>query len=108
MHELFVLYAPMLRDQGRRMGLPVGERDQLVDTLLDDIVMRLVEIEIPPRELTSYIVTALRNRVRTGHRDAKRGRESDEIARSKTADIESRQLGRVFRRSRGNGLKWCA
>jgi hypothetical protein len=50
MHELFVLYAPLLRDQARKMSVPRDEQDQLVDTLLDDIVLRLVEVEIPPRD----------------------------------------------------------
>jgi RNA polymerase sigma factor (sigma-70 family) len=80
MHELFVLYAPLLRDQAKRMGVPHGERDQLVDTVLDDIVIHLVEMAIPPRELTTYIVTSLRNRIRTRRRDAARERQIDENA----------------------------
>jgi RNA polymerase sigma factor (sigma-70 family) len=90
MHELFVLYAPLLRDQARRMSVPQGEQDQLVDTLLDDVVMRLVEVEIPPRELTTYIVSALRNRVRTHHRDTARDRQTDESAYSEHGDSAER------------------
>jgi hypothetical protein len=88
--ELFVLYAPLLRDQARLMSVAVGERDHLVETLLDDIVIHLVEVQIPPRELTSYIVTSLRNRVRTCHRDATRVREIDEKAYSESGDSAER------------------
>jgi DNA-directed RNA polymerase specialized sigma24 family protein len=90
MHELFVLYAPLLRDQAKKMSVPVGERDHLVDTLLDDIVIHLVEVEIPPRELTSYIVTSLRNRVRTGHRDTNRDHQTDESAYAEYGDSMER------------------
>jgi RNA polymerase sigma factor (sigma-70 family) len=90
MHELFVLYAPLLRDQARKMSVPGGERDQLVDTLLDDIVIHLVEVEIPPHELATYIVTALRNRVRTWHREATRGRRTHESAYSQNGDSPER------------------
>jgi len=72
MHELFVLYAPLLRDQARKMSVPLGERDQLVDTVLDDIALHLFEVPFPPRELTTYIVSAFRNRVRSAHRDWQR------------------------------------
>ena len=82
MYELFVLYAPLLRDQARRMSVPRDERDHLVDTFLDDVVIHLVEAEIPPRELTTYIVSALRNRVRTRYRDVARGRQAGENASS--------------------------
>lgn len=90
MHELFVLYAPLLRDQARKMSVPGGERDQLVDTLLDDIVIHLVEVEIPPRELTTYIVTSLRNRARTRHRDATRSRQADESSYGEYGDSTER------------------
>lgn len=89
-HELFVLYAPLLRDQARKMSVPLGERDQLIETLLDDMVIHLVEVEIPPRELTTYIVTSLRNRVRSRHRDAARARDNDEKAYSSHADSSQR------------------
>jgi DNA-directed RNA polymerase specialized sigma24 family protein len=89
-HELFVLYAPLLRDQAKKMSVPVGERDQIVETLLDDIVIHLVEVENPPRELTSYIVTSLRNRVRTGHRDSTRAQRNDESAYAEYGDSTER------------------
>jgi RNA polymerase sigma factor (sigma-70 family) len=90
MHELFVLYAPLLRDQARKMSVPRDEQDQLVDTLLDDIVLRLVEVEIPPRELTTYIVSALRNRIRTRHRARARDRQTGESAYSEHGNSTER------------------
>ena len=62
MHELFVLYAPLLRDEAKKMSVPIGERNQLVDTVLDDVVLHLAEVTLPPRQLTTYVVGALRNR----------------------------------------------
>jgi len=79
-HELFVLYAPLLRDQAKKMSVPAGECDQMVDTLLDDVAVHLVEVEIPPQELTTYIVSSLRNRIRSGHRDAGRAAANTERA----------------------------
>lgn len=90
MHELFVLYAPLLRDQARKMSVPRGEQDQVVDTVLGDIVLHLAEVEIPPRDLTTYIITSLRNRVRTRHRDAARVRQTDEGAYSEHGESTER------------------
>jgi hypothetical protein len=84
------LYAPFLRDQARLLSVPIGDRDQLIETLLDDIVVHLVEVEAPPLELTSYIVRSLRNRVRTRHRNATRARENDERAYSEVAHSTER------------------
>lgn len=90
MHELFVLYAPLLRDQARKMSVPIGERNQIVDTVLDDVVLHLVEAAIPPRELTSYVVGALRNRVRSLHRDSERARSNDESRYREYGDTDER------------------
>jgi hypothetical protein len=89
-HELFILYAPLLRDQARLLSVPIGERNQLIETFLDDIVIHLLEVEIPPLELTSYIVKSLRNRVRTRHRDAMRAQENDERAYSEVGHSTER------------------
>jgi len=70
----------LLRDQAKKMSVPLGERDQLVQTLLDDIALHLAEVEIPPRELTSYIVSSLRNQIRTQHRHEARALEHNERA----------------------------
>jgi RNA polymerase sigma factor (sigma-70 family) len=70
--ELFLLYAPLLRDQARRMSVDSEQRDEFVTTLLDDVVLHLMEYEVAPRHLTRYLVAALRNRARSRHRDSNR------------------------------------
>jgi RNA polymerase sigma factor (sigma-70 family) len=70
--ELFLLYAPLLRDQARRMSVDSGQRDELVTTLLDDVVLHLMEYQVAPRHLTRYLVAAIRNRARNRHRDLHR------------------------------------
>jgi RNA polymerase sigma factor (sigma-70 family) len=70
--ELFILYAPLLRDQARRMSIGPGERDEFITTVLDDVVLHLMEHQIAPRHLTRYLVASLRNRARNWHRDSHR------------------------------------
>jgi RNA polymerase sigma factor (sigma-70 family) len=70
--ELFVLYAPLLRDQARSMNVPADERDEVVTTVLDDVVLHLMEHQLMPRHLARYLVAALRNRARNRHRNAER------------------------------------
>ena len=86
MRELFILYAPLLRDQARKMSVPAAECDQLVMTLLDDVVLHLVEVELPPRELARYLVSSLRNRARNRHRDENRHQSTNETAYSEFGD----------------------
>lgn len=78
--ELFILYAPLLRDQARRMGIEADRRDELVTTLLDDVVIHLMENQIAPRHLARYLVASLRNRARNRHRDANRRRATQDHA----------------------------
>jgi RNA polymerase sigma factor (sigma-70 family) len=75
--EFFLLYAPLLRDQARRMGVDGDERDEMVTTLLDDVVLHLIEQRLAPRELTRYLVAAFRNRARRRHRDSLRRENRD-------------------------------
>lgn len=70
--ELFLLYVPLLRDQARRMGIDSDDRDEVVTTLLDDVVLHLMDSELAPRHLARYLVAALRNRARKRHRDSAR------------------------------------
>ncbi|HJP86145.1 MAG TPA: hypothetical protein VJ852_09160 [Gemmatimonadaceae bacterium] len=82
--EFFLLYAPLLRDQARRMGVDGDERDDMVTTLLDDVVLHLMEHRLAPRDLARYVVAAFRNRARRRHRDeglrvAKQGAAYSEI-----------------------------
>ena len=70
--EFFLLYAPLLRDQARRMSIGPDHRDEFVTTLLDDIVLHLMDRQLAPRHLTRYLVASLRNRARNWHRDSHR------------------------------------
>ena len=72
--ELFLLYVPLLRDQARRMSVDVEDLDEVVTTLLDDVVLHLMENALAPRHLARYLVAALRNRARKRHRDSERRR----------------------------------
>ena len=78
--ELFLLYAPLLRDQARRMGVDPEERDEVVTTLLDDVVLHLMDNALAPKHLARYLVASLRNRARRLHRDARRRRATRDSA----------------------------
>jgi len=80
--EFFLLYAPLLRDQARRMGIDGDERDDMVTTLLDDVVLHLMEHRLAPRDLARYVVSAFRNRARRRHRDEARRRSNQNSAYS--------------------------
>jgi len=54
------------------MSIPPDERDEFVTTLLDDVVLHLIEHQLTPRHLARYFVAALRNRARNRHRNAER------------------------------------
>ena len=68
----YTTYAALLRDQARRMGVPAEERDELVTTVLGDVLLHLQETDLLPRDLARYVVGSLRNRARNGHRDRER------------------------------------
>jgi len=70
--EFFLLYAPLMRDQARRMSIAPDERSEFVTTTLDEVVLHLMEHHIVPRHLTRYVVASLRNRARNWHRDSGR------------------------------------
>jgi len=72
LREFFLLYAPLLRDQARRMSIDPLDQDEVVTTLLNDVALHLMERQIVPRHLTRYLVAALRNRARNRYRDARR------------------------------------
>jgi len=77
LREFFLLYAPLLRDQARRMGVDGDERDDMVTTLLDDVVLHLMEHRLAPRDLARYLVAAFRNRARRRYRDSSRRETRD-------------------------------
>lgn len=70
--EFFLLYAPLLRDQARKLGIDADDREEMVTTLLDDVVLHLMEHRLAPRDLARYVVAAFRNRARRHHRDFNR------------------------------------
>ena len=70
--EFFLSYAPLLRDQARQLGIDADARDEMVTTLLDDVVLHLMEHRLAPRDLARYVVAAFRNRARRHHRDVNR------------------------------------
>ena len=72
LRQLFLFYSPLLRDQARQLGIARDERDALVTTVLDDVVMFLQDAALLPRDIGRYLVGALRNRARNAHRDATR------------------------------------
>jgi DNA-directed RNA polymerase specialized sigma24 family protein len=78
MKELFVIYVPVCREEARRLNVSPDYRDTIVHTVLDDVVLRLAETVLPPPALTTYVINALRNRVRREYRDAARARVSGE------------------------------
>lgn len=88
--ELFLLYVPLLRDQARRMSIAVDEREEMVTTLLDDVVLHLMEHQIAPRHLTRYLVASLRNRARNWHRDSQRQHAARELAYTNTVGSRER------------------
>jgi len=62
------------------MGLGPGDRHELVMTVLGDVVLQLHHSTIMPKDLARYLVSALRNRIRSRLRDASRA-----VARSEQA-----------------------
>ena len=88
--ELFLRYAPLLRDQARRLGIDGDERDDMVTTLLDDVVLHLMEHRLAPRDLARYLVAAFRNRARRGHRDSTRRDTNTGTASSEIGSAQQR------------------
>jgi hypothetical protein len=91
LRALFTFYAPLLRDQARQMGVPMGDRDALVTTVLDDFVLHVLAAELVPRELARYLVGAIRNESRQRHRGLERARATGERAYT-TLETSGQQL----------------
>ena len=82
---LYLFYAPLLRDQARQLGTPADERAELVTTVLDDFVLHVQSDAVVPYDVARYLVAAVRNRIRTRHRDRTRVRALHERAYSTSA-----------------------
>jgi hypothetical protein len=90
LRALYVFYAPLLRDQARQLGTPADERLELVTTVLDDFVLHVQDDQIVPYDVARYLVAAVRNRIRTRHRDRTRARALHERAYSTTTSASQR------------------
>jgi len=88
--QFFLLFAPLLRDQAHRMSIGPDEREEFVMTVLDDVVLHLMEQHIVPRHLTRYVVASLRNRARNWHRNSARRLAVRERAYSQPTISEER------------------
>lgn len=71
LREFFLYFHPLLVDQARLMGVDPDTREEIVLTFLDDKVMELAAMELPPASLTGYVVRGFRNRIRNLVRDSK-------------------------------------
>lgn len=90
LRALYLFYAPLLRDQARRLGTPADERAELVTTVLDDFVLYVQSDAVVPYDVARYLVAAVRNRIRTRHRDRARVRALHERAYSTSASSGQR------------------
>jgi hypothetical protein len=77
---LFLFYAPLLRDQARRLGLSSVECAEVATTVLNDFVLHVQEERHAPHEVARYLVAAVRNNLRNRHRARERDRLQHERA----------------------------
>ena len=90
LRQLFTHYAPLLRDQAHKMGVPADEAEDRVVTLLGDFVLHVQDTDLAPRHLARYLVGALRNCARMRHRGEARRRARDERAYEERGDTTER------------------
>jgi len=90
LRELYLQYAPLLREQARAVGVPAADRDELALTVLETFALYLIEVKRPPRDVARYLVAALRNRARNLYRDRKRRRSRYESAYGHWTDTDER------------------
>jgi DNA-directed RNA polymerase specialized sigma24 family protein len=86
----YLWYMPLLRDLARKLGVAPDERDEVAATVLGDVLLHLQETDVPPRDLVRYLVGALRNHVRNGHRGRRRASDTRERAYSDPGDGRQR------------------
>jgi len=68
----YVWYVPLLANQARKLGVARDECDELAATVLADVLLHLMQADLPPRDFVRYLVSALRNRARNEHRNRRR------------------------------------
>lgn len=72
LRQLFVAFAPLLREQARSLGVRDEDREPLVFKVLETFALRLLDERRVPREIARYLVGALRNEARKLRRDERR------------------------------------
>ena len=71
--EFFQRHWNSLMEKARQLGVPAGERWEVVTELIDEVVLRIVGRRIPDeRDLGGYMVVALHRKVRNARRDENR------------------------------------
>lgn len=62
--EYFDRFIPLLREAAKRLGVPGDKRKETVVTVLDDVLLAIVDGKCNPQpDLAGYLVVALRNHV---------------------------------------------
>lgn len=69
LRDLFDRHTPRLMVRATYLGIPAGERREVVTSLLDDVALSLIEREIVPPDMNAYLNVALRNRARNDRRN---------------------------------------
>ncbi len=62
LHEFVRRFRPLLLDQARRLGVYPSERENVVTVFLDDILLKLADMQAP-RSLPTFVVKSVRNHV---------------------------------------------
>jgi DNA-directed RNA polymerase specialized sigma24 family protein len=88
--EFFLYFQPVLLEHARFMGIDPALRKEIVITFLDDKVVELASMDVPPRSLTGYVIRAFRNRIRNEIRDRKTRERIYEEAASQLMVAEER------------------
>lgn len=70
--DFFMEHAPRLRYIASRFGVAPQLSEEMVVSLLDDVVVRLIETQFVPENMYRYLNAALRNKLRNDHRDRMR------------------------------------
>lgn len=90
MREYFARFTPLLREVAKRLGVPPGQRREVVVTVLDDVLLGILNGKCDPRpDMEGYLIVALRNHVfLEARRERRRLRGTEELT------LDSRLVGR--------------
>jgi len=90
LQRAYTWYLPLLADQARKLGVGLDECDALAATVLADVLLHLLDADVPPHDFVGYLVGALRNRARNAHRDRRRLFANQEAAYRRHSDGRER------------------